>query len=91
MVVFMGEMYVLGSYTTNSCEVFDLTTFDSTFELIDERPKMQKHPIILMLKNQVWLLGGLNANNHCISMVQRYDICTNSWSSMADLKKFNLS
>ena len=86
MVVFLAKVYVLGSYDYNSCEVLDLNTSDSTFELIAERPKNQDRPVICVTKNRVWLLGGLNAENEDISMVQRYDIGTNSWISMADLK-----
>ena len=86
MVVFIGKVYVLGSYDSNSCEVLDLTTSDSTFELISERPKMQNFPVIRVMKNQMWLLGGLSAANEETNMVQRYDIATNSWTSMDDLK-----
>ena len=85
--MFIGKVYVLGSYDSNSCEVLDLTTSDSTFELISERPKMQNFPVIRVMKNQVWLLGGLSAANEETHMVQRYDIGTNTWTTMAYLKK----
>ena len=85
MVVFIGKVYVLGS-NSNSCEVLDLHTSDSTFELIAERPKIQIGPAICVMMNQVWLLGGINLFMEHISMVQRYDIATNSWTSMDDLK-----
>ena len=86
MVDFIGKVYVLGSFNINSCEVLDLNTSNSKFKLIAERPKKQDRPVICVVKNQVWLLGGLNADNENISMAQRYDIGTNSWISMADLK-----
>ena len=85
MVDFIGKVYVLGSFNINSCEVLDLNTSNSKFKLIAERPKTQNDPVIIVVKNRVWLLGGLNAENEDISMVQRYDIGTNSWISMADL------
>ena len=86
MVVFIEKVYVLGSHGSNSCEVLDLNTSDSTFESIANCPKIQDRPVICVLKNQVWKLGGINAYMEHISMVQRYDIATNSWSSMDDLK-----
>lgn len=53
MVVFLAKVYVLGSYDYNSCEVLDLNTSDSTFELIAERPKNQDRPVICVTKNRV--------------------------------------
>ena len=82
---------MLGSLNSNFCEVLDITNPDAVFESITERPKVQTFPQILVLKNQVWLFGGHNTANVLISIVQRYDIATNKWTAMADLKcKINL-
>ena len=68
---------MLGSLNSNSCEVLDITIPDAIFESITERPKAQTSSQILVVKNQVWLLGGENAAEELISIVQRYDIATN--------------
>ena len=77
---------MLGSYNSNLCEVLDITNPNAVFESITERPKTQDRPFILMVKNQVWLLGGHNTTHKFISTVQRYDIATNQWTAMEDLK-----
>ena len=77
-------MFVLGSAQSNLCEVLDLSIPDAVFVSITERPKIQRFPRILVVKNQVWLFGGQNVES--ISIVQRYDIATNQWTAMADLK-----
>ena len=77
---------MLGSLNSNSCEVLDITIPDAIFESITERPKVQIFPQILVVKNQVWLFGGHNTAKELISIVQRYDIATNKWTAMAELK-----
>ena len=79
-------MFVLGSAQSNLCEVLDLSIPDAVFVSITERPKIQRFPLILVVKNQVWLFGGQNTAEELISIVQRYDIVTNEWNEMADLK-----
>ena len=68
---------MLGSVNSNLCEFLDLTIPDAVFETITERPKTQNRPHICVVKTQVWSIGGQNAKNISISIVQRYDIATN--------------
>ena len=68
---------MLGSYNSNLCKVLDITNPNAVYESITERPKVQTFPQILVVKNQVWLLGEKIAANVSISIVQRYDIATN--------------
>ena len=77
---------MLGSAQSNLCEVLDLSIPDAVFVSITERPKIQRFPRILVVKNQVWLFGGHNTAKELISIVQRYDIATNKWTAMAELK-----
>ena len=84
MIYDIGQVYVLGSFQFNSCEVFDTTTTNASFQPLAERPLTTQCPVVCVVKTDVYLLGSYDS---CFgAQVQKYSTTLDTWIVLSNLK-----